>query len=117
MGEQFGTLNQVARASEEITVNRDDIEEVVASWTGIPVTSIKEDEADRLRRMEELLRQRVVGQDDSIEALSRAIRRSRRLPARSTVLTSYVTRTIIIYFQKNLSKCLTIYYLYLEYSF
>ena len=62
---------------EEITVNRADIEEVVASWTGIPVTSIKEDEADRLRRMEEILRQRVVGQDDSIEALARAIRRSR----------------------------------------
>ena len=69
--------NHAASSSVEITVNRDDIEEVVASWTGIPVTSIKEDEADRLRRMEELLRQRVVGQDDSIEALSRAIRRSR----------------------------------------
>ncbi len=64
-------------SAEEVTVNRADIEEVVASWTGIPVTAIKEDEADRLRRMEELLRQRVVGQDDSIEALARAIRRSR----------------------------------------
>ncbi len=69
--------SDAAASSEEITVNRVDIEEVVASWTGIPVTSIKEDEADRLRRMEELLRQRVVGQDDSIKALSRAIRRSR----------------------------------------
>ncbi len=69
--------NHAASSSEEITVNRADIEEVVASWTGIPVTSIKEDEADRLRRMEDLLRQRVVGQDDSIKALSRAIRRSR----------------------------------------
>ncbi len=69
--------NHAAVSTDEITVNRADIEEVVASWTGIPVTSIKEDEADRLRRMEELLRQRVVGQDDSIEALSRAIRRSR----------------------------------------
>jgi ATP-dependent Clp protease ATP-binding subunit ClpC len=64
-------------SSEEITVGRADIEEVVASWTGIPVTSIEEDEADRLQRMEELLRQRVVGQDDAIEALARAIRRSR----------------------------------------
>ena len=69
--------NHAAGSSEEITVNRADIQEVVASWTGIPVTSIKEDEADRLRRMEDLLRQRVVGQDDSIKALSRAIRRSR----------------------------------------
>jgi len=69
--------SHAAESVEEITVNRDDIEEVVASWTGIPVTSIKEDEADRLRRMEDLLSQRVVGQDDSIKALARAIRRSR----------------------------------------
>jgi len=69
--------SHAANATEEIAVNRADIEEVVASWTGIPVTSIKEDEADRLRRMEELLRHRIVGQDDSIEAVARAIRRSR----------------------------------------
>jgi ATP-dependent Clp protease ATP-binding subunit ClpC len=66
-----------AESSEEIIVSRADIEEVVASWTGIPVTSIEEDEADRLRRMEELLRLRVVGQDDAIRAVARAIRRSR----------------------------------------
>jgi len=58
-------------------VTREDVEEVVASWTGIPITSIKEDEAERLRRMEEILRQRVVGQDEAIGALARAIRRSR----------------------------------------
>ena len=62
---------------DDVIVNRGDIEDVVASWTGIPVTSIKEDEAERLRRMEEILRQRVVGQDNAIEALARAIRRSR----------------------------------------
>ncbi len=62
---------------ERVVVRRSDVEEVVASWTGIPVTSIGEDEADRLRRMEEILRQRVVGQDDAIAAVARAIRRSR----------------------------------------
>jgi ATP-dependent Clp protease ATP-binding subunit ClpC len=62
---------------ERVIVDRFDVEEVVASWTGIPVASIGEDEADRLLRMEEILRQRVVGQDDAIEALARAIRRSR----------------------------------------
>jgi ATP-dependent Clp protease ATP-binding subunit ClpC len=62
---------------EKAMVGRPDIEEVVASWTGIPVASIGEDEADRLRRMEEILRQRVVGQDDAITAVARAIRRSR----------------------------------------
>jgi len=67
----------VAEPRESILVQRSDVEEVVSSWTGIPVTSIKEDEADRLRRMEEILGLRVVGQDAGIAALSRAIRRSR----------------------------------------
>jgi ATP-dependent Clp protease ATP-binding subunit ClpC len=62
---------------EKVVVNRSDVEDVVASWTGIPVASIGEDEADRLLRMEEILRQRVVGQDDAIEAVAKAIRRSR----------------------------------------
>jgi ATP-dependent Clp protease ATP-binding subunit ClpC len=62
---------------EKVVVQRSDVEDVVASWTGIPVTAIGEDEADRLRRMEEILRQRVVGQDDAIAAVAKAIRRSR----------------------------------------
>jgi len=67
----------VAEPRESVRVQRGDVEEVVSSWTGIPVTSLKEDEADRLRRMEEILGSRVVGQDAGIAALSRAIRRSR----------------------------------------
>jgi ATP-dependent Clp protease ATP-binding subunit ClpC len=62
---------------EAVVVERADIEEVVSSWTGVPMTALKEDEAERLQRMEEILRQRIVGQNDAIEALSRAIRRSR----------------------------------------
>ena len=62
---------------EAVVVERPDIEEVVSSWTGVPVTALKEDEAERLQRMEEILRQRIVGQDESIQALARAIRRSR----------------------------------------
>ncbi len=68
---------QVAQEPEAVVVTRDDIEEVVSSWTGIPVTSIKEDEAARLQHMEEILKQRVVGQDSAISTLARAIRRSR----------------------------------------
>jgi ATP-dependent Clp protease ATP-binding subunit ClpC len=68
---------QAEQPLETATVTRGDIEDVVSSWTGIPVSSIKEDEADRLQRMEEILRQRVVGQDDAIHAVARAIRRSR----------------------------------------
>jgi ATP-dependent Clp protease ATP-binding subunit ClpC len=58
-------------------VGRGHIEEVIASWTGIPITTLREDEADRLGRMEEILRQRVVGQEEAISAISRSIRRSR----------------------------------------
>lgn len=66
-----------AQRCRDAVVTRDDIEEVVSSWTGIPVTSLKEQEADRLRRMEDHFRERVVGQDPAIDAVARAIRRSR----------------------------------------
>ncbi len=58
-------------------VGRGDVEEVIASWTGIPITTLREDEADRLSQMEEILRQRIVGQQEAISAIARAIRRSR----------------------------------------
>ncbi len=66
-------------------VVKEDIEEVVARWTGIAVTAIKEDEQQKLLRMEEELHKRVVSQDPAIAALARAIRRSRaglKSPAR-----------------------------------
>jgi len=66
-------------------VTRDDIEEVVARWTGVPVTSIKEEEMSKLLRIEEELHKRVISQDRAISALARAIRRSRaglKSPAR-----------------------------------
>jgi ATP-dependent Clp protease ATP-binding subunit ClpC len=59
----------------EVTVR--DIEEVISSWTGIPVASLQSEEAEKLMHMEETLRLRVVGQDPAISAISRAIRRSR----------------------------------------
>ncbi len=58
-------------------VNRDDIEEVVARWTGVPVTSINEEETQKLLRVEDELHKRVIAQDKAISALARAIRRSR----------------------------------------
>jgi len=59
------------------SVTREDIEEVVARWTGVPVTSIKEEEMSKLLRIEDELHKRVVSQDRAISALARAIRRSR----------------------------------------
>ncbi|MGD0908083.1 MAG: ATP-dependent Clp protease ATP-binding subunit [Candidatus Acidiferrales bacterium] len=58
-------------------VTREDIEEVVARWTGINVSSIKEDEQQKLLRIEVELHKRVISQDKAITALARAIRRSR----------------------------------------
>ncbi len=58
-------------------VAREDIEDVVSRWTGVPVTSIKEEESQKLLRIEEELHKRVISQDKAITALARAIRRSR----------------------------------------
>ncbi|MGB7490517.1 MAG: ATP-dependent Clp protease ATP-binding subunit, partial [Thermoanaerobaculia bacterium] len=60
-----------------LQVTKKDIEEVIASWTGIPVSSLQSEEAEKLMQMEQTLRQRIVGQDHAISAISRAIRRSR----------------------------------------
>jgi ATP-dependent Clp protease ATP-binding subunit ClpC len=71
----IGERSDDALVSEEVT--RDDIEEVIARWTGIPVTSLKEGETQKLLRIELELHERVVSQRTAISALARAIRRSR----------------------------------------
>jgi ATP-dependent Clp protease ATP-binding subunit ClpC len=58
-------------------VSKEDIEEVVSRWTGVPVNSIKEEEMSKLLRIEEELHKRIISQDKAISALARAIRRSR----------------------------------------
>ncbi len=58
-------------------LNATDIAEVLAMWTGIPVTQIAEEESKRLLKMEEALHERIIGQDEAISAISRAVRRSR----------------------------------------
>ena len=58
-------------------VDEEDVAEVVSKWTGIPVSKMLEGEVEKLIRMEERLRQRVVGQEDAILAVSNAVRRAR----------------------------------------
>ncbi len=58
-------------------IDPEEVAFIVSRWTGIPVTRLQQAESDRLVHMEDELHERVVGQDDAIEALSRAIRRSR----------------------------------------
>jgi ATP-dependent Clp protease ATP-binding subunit ClpC len=59
------------------SVGKADIEDVVARWTGIPVSSIKEEEMTKLLRLEDELHKRIISQDSAVAALARAIRRSR----------------------------------------
>jgi len=54
-----------------------DIQQIVCAWTGIPVEKVSTDESDKLLKMEETLHQRIIGQDEAVKAISRAIRRAR----------------------------------------
>lgn len=65
------------KSAVPLKVTREDIEEVISKWTGIPISSIHEEEKAKLLRMEEELHKRIVSQDRAISALSKAIRRSR----------------------------------------
>ena len=62
---------------EHRDVTAEDIAAVVSGWTGIPVTRMTEDEGQRLLHMEDVLHERVVGQDEAVKAVARAIRRGR----------------------------------------
>ena len=77
--ESLRQLRERLKLDESSTgiVTREDIEEVVSRWTGVAVTSIKEDAQQKLLRIEVELHKRVISQDKAITALSRAIRRSR----------------------------------------
>ncbi|PYQ31089.1 MAG: ATP-dependent chaperone ClpB [Acidobacteria bacterium] len=90
---RYGSIPQIQRQIEEKTaqlaemqksgallreeVTEEDIAEIVAKWTGVPVTRMLESEMQKLVRMEDNLRKRVVGQDDAVRAVANAVRRSR----------------------------------------
>ena len=63
--------------SADLTVREKDIADLVSSWTGIPAGRLLESEADRLMHMEDLLHQRLIGQEEAVSAVSEAIRRAR----------------------------------------
>jgi ATP-dependent Clp protease ATP-binding subunit ClpC len=67
----------VRSSTRRVVVSRADIDEVVSKWTGVPLSSINQDEGDKLLRMEAELHRRVISQERAISAVSRAIRRSR----------------------------------------
>ncbi|WP_227938961.1 ATP-dependent protease ATP-binding subunit ClpC [Alkalihalobacillus deserti] len=65
------------QGQEDTEVTVEDIAQVVASWTGIPVSKLAEEETDRLLKMEDILHERVVGQEEAVKSISKAIRRAR----------------------------------------
>jgi ATP-dependent Clp protease ATP-binding subunit ClpC len=68
---------QKSKGISEPEVKASDIEEIVASWTGIPVSQISEEEGKKLLKLEERLHRRVIGQNEAVKAVSSAIRRGR----------------------------------------
>jgi len=68
---------QEGRVNERPAVTEEDIAEVVAMWTGIPVTRLAQEETQRLLRMEEEIHQRIIGQDEAIVNISKSVRRAR----------------------------------------
>ncbi len=66
-----------ARSTGELCVGEEDIADIVSSWTGIPVKKLAEEESERLLKLESILKERVIGQDEAVEAVARAIRRGR----------------------------------------
>ncbi len=68
---------QAAQAAVKPTVTEEDIAQVVAMWTGIPVTRIAQEESQRLLNMEGALHKRVIGQQEAIDTISKAVRRAR----------------------------------------
>ena len=70
-------LNWQMVEPEELAVSAEDIAEIVSMWTGIPVARIASEETERLLHMEEALHKRIVGQDEAIATIARAVRRAR----------------------------------------
>ena len=75
--EEERKANNLSKPKSEPTIMETDIAEVIAKWTGIPVNKITESEKEKLLRLEELIHKRVIGQQEAVTAVCKAIRRSR----------------------------------------
>jgi len=80
IGEKIKQLEEEWRSEQEqedVVVKKEDIAEVVSMWTGVPVVQIADDETSRLLNMEEVMHKRIIGQDEAINTIAKAIRRAR----------------------------------------
>jgi len=77
LAEKIGGIEQEGKKVEIPPVTEEDIAEVVSMWTGIPVVRMAKDETTRLLQMEEVMHRHIVGQDEAITTISKAVRRAR----------------------------------------
>lgn len=75
--DKIRTKWQKEKVTRKLVVGENEIADVVSGWTKIPVRKLEEEESERLKRLESVLHQRVVGQEEAVTAVSRAIRRGR----------------------------------------
>jgi ATP-dependent Clp protease ATP-binding subunit ClpC len=73
--DEWAMGNRLTNAASKVTEN--EIAQILASWTNIPVSKIKEEESEKLLKLEETLHKRVIGQDEAVTAVTKAVRRSR----------------------------------------
>ncbi len=71
------TLQKLQEERNAVTLREDDLAKVIETWTGIPASSITEQEFERIDKLAERLRQRIIGQDQAVDAVARAIKRNR----------------------------------------
>ena len=75
--EKISELHNTSFGGDELTITSEDICNVISNWTNIPVTKITEDERERLLKLEDILHKRVIGQNEAVTAVCKAIRRAR----------------------------------------
>ncbi len=75
--EELRRQEKLKQSSEKVVIDEKKVEEIVALWTGIPVQQLQEKEAEKLLRLEAELHKRVVGQEEAVKAVAKAIKRSR----------------------------------------
>lgn len=76
LGELLKEWEQKKGISDQVVVSEEDVSHIVASWTGVPVKRLVEAESERLLKLEDILHQRVIGQDEAVTAVSKAVRRA-----------------------------------------
>ena len=77
LSDQLEEEKKNGKEQTEQTVTASDIEDIVTAWTGIPVKKLAGEESERLLKLEEILKGRIIGQDEAVSAVARAIRRGR----------------------------------------